>query len=142
MSLRLTGAMRAVAARLSVLVYLCCVVSPSFALAAGIGSTPCFEAAAAAAPAMHAHVAHADLSAHHHDDVAMHHHADAPAQGGDHHGKMAGPCCAVLCVVGIARDLPELAAPLRWLTAHPIAGQTALAGRMPPLLDRPPIVLV
>lgn len=71
----------------------------------------------------------------------MHHHADTPAHSGDHHGKMAGPCCAVLCVVGIARDLPEFAAPLRWVTARLAAGETALAGRMPPLLDRPPIVL-
>lgn len=153
MSLAMTRRMRFLAGRLVVLAYLFCVVSPSFAMALGNVEEPCFDVVPVAvhhAMAAHDVMSHevmghldADHALHHHDGRYAHDRADQPLPA-DHHdgGKMPGPCCATLCVVGIAADLPGLSAPLRPTAERVTQGDQSLVGRAPPLLYRPPIVLV
>jgi hypothetical protein len=72
---------------------------------------------------------------------AHHHLADEGAPSGHHHdGKgLPGPCCVMLCAVAIPADLPTVAAPLRPAALRLAEADQAMAGRMPPLLYRPPI---
>jgi hypothetical protein len=155
MSLRLTRSMRVLAGQLIALAYLFCVLSPGAALAFGSGPEPCFDEVVAPMVAAHQEIAHHEMMAvtqaddgwHDHAGVHMHHHdvahedAAAPASHHDH-GKMPGACCAALCVVGIAVDLPSLTAPTRMATGQVFSGEQSLVGRAPPLLYRPPIALV
>ena len=158
MSLAMTRRMRFLAGRLVVLAYLFCVLSPSFAMALGSVEEPCFDVVPVAVHhAMAAHdvmshdmmshdmMSHLDAShaLHHHDGMDAHDRADQPMPA-EHHdgGKMPGPCCATLCVVGIAADLPGLSAPLTPAAERVTQGDQSLVGRAPPLLYRPPIVLV
>jgi hypothetical protein len=163
MSLRLTRSMRVLAGRLIALAYLFCVLSPGVALAFGNGAEPCFDDVVAPMAVAHQDIAHhetahhemmaqvqAEDGRHHHDAMHMHHHdvsdvahedAAAPVDHHDH-GKMPGACCAALCVVGIAGDLPTLTAPTRMAAGQVFSGEQSLVGRAPPLLYRPPIALV
>jgi hypothetical protein len=159
MSLRLTRSMRVLAGRLIALAYLFCVLSPGVALAFGTGAEPCFDEFVTPAAATHQEIAHhetahhammAQMQAgdgrHHHEGMHAHHlavaHEDAAAPVDHHdHGKMPGACCAALCVVGIAVDLPTLTAPTRMAAGQVFSGEQSLVGRAPPLLYRPPIVL-
>jgi hypothetical protein len=158
MSLRLTRSLRVLAGRLIALAYLFCVLSPGMALAFGTGPEPCFDefvapVANAQQQIAHLEIAHHEMMAqmqagdgqHDHHGMHTHHHAaaheDAPA-GHHDHGKMPGACCAALCVVGIAGDLPSLTAPTRMAAGQVFSGEQSLVGRAPPLLYRPPIALV
>jgi hypothetical protein len=165
MSLRLTRSMRVLAGRMIVLAYLFCVVSPGVALAFGDGPEPCLDDVVAPVVAMH-EIAHhemmaqmqADAGRDHHegmhldgmqsdvmhiDGMHMHHLMhDAAVPSHHDHGKAPGACCAALCVVGIAVDLPTLAAPTQFAAGRVYSGDQSLVGRAPPLLYRPPIALV
>ncbi|MGJ5131420.1 hypothetical protein ACQR1U_09235 [Bradyrhizobium oligotrophicum] len=154
MSLGLTRKMLMVAGRLLVLAYLVCVVSPGVALALGAGVAPCLDETVVGAvvsphdAARHEMVmtampqtiaAHAHHHAHPVADAGMH----APASSPSHHdhGKMPGPCCAMMCAVGLAATLPAVALPARLAATGVVARDEGLPGRTPPRLYRPPIVL-
>ncbi|MGC2776700.1 MAG: hypothetical protein WA418_13825 [Bradyrhizobium sp.] len=142
------------AGRLLVLAYLFCVLSPGVAMALGRGAAPCFDEATIAVAVSHhemadtvmmpqMHAAHA----HHHDhpaaDAGMQaRHAPAPAPSHHDHSKMPGPCCAMMCAVGLAVALPAMSLPAPLATASVTTREQSLPGRTPPRLDRPPIVLV
>jgi hypothetical protein len=160
MSLRLTRSMRVLVGRLIALAYLFCVLSPGAALAFGNGPEPCFDEVVAPMAAGYQEIAHHEPAHHammaqmqagdgqndHHGTRMRRHatvHEDAGAPPGHHdHGKMPGACCAALCVVGIAVDLPNLTAPTRMAAGQVFSGEQILVGRAPPLLYRPPIALV
>jgi hypothetical protein len=162
MSLRLTRSMRVLAGRLIALAYLFCVLSPGVALAFGNGPEACFDDGIAPMAAAHQGIAHREIASlemmaqmradggqHDHGGLHLHHHHDvahedvaAPVGHHDHHGKMPGACCAALCVVGIAVDLPSLTAPTRMASGQVLSGEQSLVSRAPPLLYRPPITLV
>ncbi|CAL75407.1 conserved hypothetical protein; putative exported protein [Bradyrhizobium sp. ORS 278] len=157
MSLGLTRNMLMVAGRLLVLAYLICVLSPGVALAFTRGAAPCLDEASVAVahdPIVHHRAAHAEMSdgtmtsqmhAHAHD-----HQADAgdeaqpvaPAPSHHDHAKIPGPCCAMMCAVGLTASLPAVTLPSRVAVASESAGEVRLPGRTPPRLDRPPIVLI
>jgi hypothetical protein len=147
--------MRVLAGRLLVLAYLFCVLSPGAAIALGHGAAPCLDEAAVAVAISHLdaaddatmpqmHAAHA----HHHDHG---HTADAgvqvppastPAPSHHDHSKIPGPCCAMMCVVGLRAELPAVALPSAFAAASTLPRERSLTGRTPPRLDRPPIVLI
>ena len=144
---RLTRRVRIAAGWLIALAYLSCVVAPGAALALGHGPVPCFAedfpvavVADAHGPAAMMHM-HADGHGHDHMVMHLHHQGGSEDQPAHHHdGKsLPGPCCAMLCVVAIPADLPDVGEP-----AQPTASRIAEAafrvpGRVPPLLYRPPI---
>ncbi|MGJ4958555.1 hypothetical protein ACQR1H_23160 [Bradyrhizobium sp. HKCCYLRH2015] len=153
MSLGLTRKMLLVAGRLLVLAYIICVVSPGVALALGSGA-PCLdEPPVAAVVSPHDATRHEMVMtampqtmaahAHHHDhpvaDAAMH--APAPAPSHHDHGKMPGPCCAMMCAVGLAAALPAVALPASLAATSVTPRDEGLPGRTPQRLYRPPIVL-
>lgn len=167
MSLRLTRPMRVLAGRMIVLAYLFCVLSPGIALAFGDGPEPCLDEVVVPLVAMHHEFARHEMMAQMQADGARQHHAgmhvdgmpsnmmhidgthmhhlmhDGTAPSGHHdHGKTQGACCAALCVVGIAGDLPTLSAPTQFAAGRVYSGDQSLVGRAPPLLYRPPIALV
>ncbi|NPU69518.1 hypothetical protein HL667_31250 [Bradyrhizobium sp. 83012] len=159
MSLGLTRNMLMVAGRLLLLAYLVCVLSPGVTLAFAHGAAPCLDDAFVAVRVSHHHAAphessdgammpqrHAAHAHHHHDDQV----ADAglqtqpdPAPFPTHHdhGKLPGPCCAMMCAVGLTSILPAVTLPSPVTTASEASGEAGLPGRTPPLLYRPPIVL-
>ncbi|CCD98099.1 conserved exported hypothetical protein [Bradyrhizobium sp. STM 3809] len=138
-----------VAGRLLVLAYLVCVLSPGIALAVTPGAAPCLDEVAVAVS--HEHAMHHDVSAATAQRHAHHHHAaeanlqtqqvPAPAPAHHDHGKLPGPCCAMMCAVGLTAVLPVVTGPAALATASEAARETALPGRTPPRLDRPPIAL-
>ncbi|GLH78543.1 hypothetical protein SSBR45G_34520 [Bradyrhizobium sp. SSBR45G] len=148
--------MRVLAGRLLVLAYLFCVLSPGVALALAHGAAPCLDEAVVAASHHHGadhamadgvmpqmHTAHA----HHHDhataDAGLHTgQVPAPAPTHHDHGKTPGPCCAMMCAVGLTAVMPAVTLPSPLAAASEAARETRLPGRMPARLDRPPIVLV
>jgi hypothetical protein len=138
MLVQLIRSRRLMAGWIAAAVYLLCVVAPPVALALGSGPAPCL--AEDMLPAvMHTH---ADGHAHDHGSVNGHHHlADEGAPSGHHHdGKgLPGPCCVMLCAVGIPTNLPSIAEPLRPAVLQLAEADWALSGRTPPLLYRPPI---
>ena len=152
MSLRLTRSMRVLAGRMIVLAYLFCVVSPGIALAFGDGPEPCLDDVVVPLVVMQHEFAHHEMMAQmqaddgqqHHDGMHLHHLVHEAAAPVDHHnhGKTQGACCAALCVVGIAVDLPTLSAPTQFAAGRVYSGDQSLVGRAPPLLYRPPIALV
>ncbi|MGJ5075057.1 hypothetical protein [Bradyrhizobium oligotrophicum] len=153
MSLGLTRKMLLAAGRLLVLAYIICVVSPGVALALG-NAAPCLdEPPVAAVVSPHDATRHEMVMtampqtmaahAHHHDhpvaDAAMH--APAPAPSHHDHGKMPGPCCAMMCAVGLAAALPAVALPASLAATSVTPRDEGLPGRTPQRLYRPPIVL-
>ncbi|WP_316163771.1 hypothetical protein [Bradyrhizobium sp. SZCCHNRI20481] len=155
MSLGLTRKMLMVAGRLLVLAYLVCVLSPGVALALGDGVAPCFDETVVAVAATHHDAAHHEMilaampqvetaHAHHHDhpvaDAGMQ--APAPAPSHHDHSKMPGPCCAMMCAVGLAAALPAVTLPASFAATSVTPRDEGLPGRTPPRLYRPPIVLV
>ena len=119
-------------------IYLVCVVAPPVALAIGSGPAPCL------AEDMLPVAIHAHGDGHPHDHGMMHAHqhlADQGAAGGHHHdGKgLPGPCCVMLCAVGVPASLPSVAEPLQPVLLRVAATDKVMTGRTPPLLDRPPI---
>ncbi|MGJ5206760.1 hypothetical protein [Bradyrhizobium sp. HKCCYLR20261] len=141
-----------VAGRLLVLAYLVCVLSPGVALALSRSAAPCLDEASIAVA-----VSHHPTAQHESSDAAMmppahahHHHAanaspqPQPDPGPSHHdhGKLPGPCCAMMCAVGLTAALPAVTLPSPVVTASETVGETSLPGRTPPLLYRPPIVLI
>ena len=156
MSLGLTRKLRVSAGRLLVLAYLFCVLSPGVALAFARGAAPCFDDGMVAVAVSHhpaqpalddgampRHAAHA----HHHDhpiaDASLQPQQDPPPAPSHHdHSKMPGPCCAMMCAVGLVAALPVVALRAPLAAASEAAHETSLPGRTPPRLDRPPIVLV
>lgn len=150
MSLGLTRNMLMVAGRLLVLAYLFCVLSPGVALAFAPGAAPCLDEAAMAVS--YDHAAHHDMSdgtmmpqmhghAHHHQNADAGHEAP-PAPSHHDHAKIPGPCCAMMCAVGLTNALPAVTLPAPIATASEVVGEASLPGRMPPRLYRPPIVLI
>jgi hypothetical protein len=138
MFVRLIRSRRLLAGWMAVAIYLLCVVAPPVAVALGNGPAPCL-AEDMLPVVMHTH---ADGHAHDHGSMHAHHHlADEGAPSGHHHdGKgLPGPCCVMLCAVAIPADLPTVAAPLRPAALRLAEADQAMAGRMPPLLYRPPI---
>src|SRR5579864_7534831 len=140
MLLRLTRRFRVQAGWLVALAYLVCVVSPAAALALGSGPVPCFLDDAVSfvsahddqAPAMHMH---ADGRMHDHAAMHAHDHADGGAPAGHHHdGRgLPGPCCAMLCIVAIPADLPDIAAPAQPVASRIVEADLSITGRAPPL---------
>ncbi|XUM24411.1 hypothetical protein ACRAVF_15190 [Bradyrhizobium oligotrophicum S58] len=154
MSFGLTRKMLMVAGRLLVLAYLVCVLSPGVALALGDGA-PCLDETAAAAAISRHDAAHHEMimaampqtiaaHAHHHDrpvtDAGMQ--APAPTPSHHDHGKMPGPCCTMMCAVGLAAALPAVALPASLAATSVTPRDEGLPGRTPQRLYRPPIVLV
>jgi hypothetical protein len=136
MFVRLIRSRRLIAGWIAAAIYLLCVVAPPVALALGSGPAPCL------AEDMLPAVMHTDSHAHDHGSMHAHHHlADEGAPSGHHHdGKgLPGPCCVVLCAVGIATNLPTVAAPLQPTTLRLAEAERVMTGRTPPLLYRPPI---
>ncbi|MGJ4953333.1 hypothetical protein [Bradyrhizobium sp. HKCCYLS20291] len=143
--------MRVLAGRLLVLVYLICVLSPGVALAFSPGVAPCLEDATLTVAHHHEmaetmmpqmHAAHASHHGHDHDHASAEAEAQVPAPSHHDHGKIPGPCCAMMCAVGLTAALPAVMLPAPLATASEAARETRLPGRTPPRLDRPPIVLV
>jgi hypothetical protein len=144
MFVRLTRHMRRKAGWFAALLYLFCVLAPGAALALGdAASCLTFETPAIA----HGHdaVPSAAARSHHHHDMQASQPADAGPAADDHarhehHGKgLPGPCCAMLCVSGIAADLPALATPAQPISLCVSEHFQRLPGQAPPLLYRPPI---
>ncbi|WP_244422262.1 hypothetical protein [Bradyrhizobium sp. ORS 285] len=147
-----------VAGRLLVLAYLVCVLSPGIALAFTPGAAPCLDDGSVTMTVSHSHAAHHASS----DGTMMpqmhaahpHHHGnglvadaglqtrDAPAPSDHDHDKLPGPCCAMMCAVGLTAALPGVTLPSPVATASESVGEASLPGRAPPLLYRPPIVLI
>ncbi len=73
------------------------------------------------------------------------HHADAghavpePARHQHDDGGAMGPCCATLCVTGIAATPPVVAKPSQPMSNCVSENFQRLPGEAPPLLFRPPI---
>jgi hypothetical protein len=146
MFVRLTRNMRRKAGWFTALLYLFCVLVPGVALALGDAAS-CLAIEVQVTAVAHGHEAMPDAagSSHHHHDVQPSQHADAapithdPA-GHEHHGKNSpGLCCAMLCLSGIAADLPMLAKPSQPLSVCVSENFQRLPGKAPPLLYRPPI---
>ncbi|MGJ5181814.1 hypothetical protein ACQR16_34305 [Bradyrhizobium oligotrophicum] len=146
--------MQILAGRLLVLAYLFCVLSPGVALAFASGALPCLDEVAVAVT--HHHTAHHEMSdatmmaqmhaahADHHDDhlaAAGLQVPEDPAPAHHDHGKLPGPCCAMMCAVGLTAMMPAVTLPSSLATASEAAREASLPGRSPPRLDRPPIVL-
>lgn len=158
MSLGLTRNMLMVAGRLLVLAYLVCVLSPGVTLAFAHGAAPCLDEAFIAVAAAHHHAApheshdgammprHAAHAHHHQNDrvaeASLQTQPDpAPFPAHHDHDKLPGPCCAMMCAVGLTAALPAVTLPAPVATASEAIGEAGLPGRTPPLLYRPPIVL-
>jgi hypothetical protein len=138
MFVRLIRSRRLMAGWIAAAIYLLCVVAPPVALALGSGPAPCL------AEDMLPVVMHTDADgrAHDHGSMHAHHHlADEGAPSGHHHdGKgRPGPCCVMLCAVGIPSDLPTVAEPRQPVSLLLAAADRAMTGRTPALLYRPPI---
>ncbi|WP_456711288.1 hypothetical protein [Bradyrhizobium sp. USDA 4353] len=149
-----------VAGRLLVLAYLVCVLSPGVALAFSHDAAPCLDDGSVTMTVSHHHAAHHESSdgamvpqmsaahAHHHgnDRVAdaglQTRDVPAPARSHHDHSKLPGPCCAMMCAVGLTAALPGVTLPSPVATASESVGEASLPGRAPPLLYRPPIVLI
>jgi hypothetical protein len=155
MSFGLTRKMRVLAGRLLVLAYLFCVLSPGVAMAFGRGAAPCLDETTIVVAVSHhemakdavmsqMHAAHAHPHDHGHamDGGMQAQRAPAPAPSHHDHGKMPGPCCAMMCAVGLTAALPAMAIPSPLAAASLTMRDESLPGRTPPRLDRPPIVLV
>ena len=150
MFVRLTRPVRARAGWFVALLYLFCVLAPGVGLAVGDAAS-CLAHRSVMAAAMHlpedTQPQHATLHRHHemHTDQQAMHHADA----GDvmpehtrhqHDGKGSpGPCCAMLCVSGIAADPPAVAKPVQPISLCVSENLQRLPGKAPPLPYRPPI---
>ncbi|NOJ44405.1 hypothetical protein [Bradyrhizobium australiense] len=145
MFVRLTRPARVKAGWFAALLYLFCVLAPGVALALGdaasclvIGIQP------VAASHPHDHAEHAAAAAHQHHQAHESHHADAgdtqhePAKHG-HDESSPGPCCAMLCVSGIAADLPTVVKPSQPISVCVSENSWRLPGEAPPLHYRPPI---
>jgi hypothetical protein len=154
MSLGLTRNMLMVAGRLLVLAYLICVLSPGVAIALGHASAPCLDESVVTISHHETRMTD-DATAHHQMHEAHAHHqghlatndsrqAQPPAPVPSHHdhAKLPGPCCAMMCAVGLTASLPAVTMPSRVATASETSRETRLPGRTPPRLDRPPIVLI
>lgn len=140
--------MRAKAGWFAALLYLFCVLAPGAALALGDAASCLMHRSE---PAAGAHVdsgaqpEHTAPHRHHEmpaDQDAMHHVDDVtsgPAKY-QHDGKgSAGPCCAMLCVAGIAATPPAVAKPTQPMSNCVAENFQRLPGEAPPLLFRPPI---
>ena len=145
MFVRLTRNMRRKAGWFAALLYLCCVLAPGAALALGDAAS-CLTVETSAVA--HAHEAMSDVagpSHYHHHTMQASPASDAGRAVDDHtrhehHGKgLPGPCCAMLCVSGIAADLPALATPSQPISLRVSEHFQRLPGEAPPLLYRPPI---
>ncbi|UFZ07789.1 hypothetical protein LQG66_16425 [Bradyrhizobium ontarionense] len=143
------------AGRLLVLAYLFCVLSPGVAMAFGNGAAPCLDESAIAVavsyhetatdavmPQMHAAHAHSHDHGHAMDGGMQVRLAPAPVPSHHDHSKMPGPCCAMMCAVGLTAALPAIAVPSPLAAASLTMRDESLPGRTPQRLDRPPIVLV
>ena len=142
MFVRLTRSTRRKAGWLAALLYLFCVMAPGAALALGDAAS-CLAIEIQATAAMHEQASFAAAPLHHHHEMQAN--ADAAPATHDHsqhqHGGKTspGPCCAMLCVSGIAADLPALATPSQPISACVSENFQRLPGEAPPLLYRPPI---
>ncbi len=146
--MHLTRSMRIRAGRLIALAYLFCVLAPAAALAWGHGPAPCFGDDALLTDAVWTHqqaaADHMNSAGAMHDHAAMHGHLHAFAQGipaeHHHHDKGApGPCCAMMCVSALPAELPDVATPVRPISACAPEIAVQLHSEAPPLLYRPPI---
>ena len=144
MFVRLTRHARRKAGWFAALLYLFCVLAPGAALALGDAAS-CLTVETTAVALVHEAMSDAAGSSRHHHDVQASQHADAgPAPhdhaGHEHNGKNSpGPCCAMLCLSGIAADLPALATPSQPISVCVSENFQRLPGKAPPLLYRPPI---
>jgi hypothetical protein len=144
MFVRLTRPIRRKAGWFAALLYLFCVLAPGAALALGDAAS-CLTVETTAVAHVHEAMPQAAGPSHHHDDMQASQRADAGPATDDHarhehHGKgLPGPCCAMLCVSGIAADLPALATPSQPISLCVSEHFQRLPGEAPPLLYRPPI---
>jgi hypothetical protein len=154
MALGLTRKIRVVAGRLLVLSYLFCVLSPAAAIALSDSAQPCLDEISAPVALSHHDVTDGAMMPQMHAAHAHHHHADAidgnvqtqhvpaPVPAHHDHSKMPGPCCAMMCAVGLTAVLPAVTLPSPLATASEAVRETSLPGRTPARLYRPPIVLI
>lgn len=119
------------------LLYLFCVVAPGAALALGdvVACLPTKTAAHVHDHSSHDHSAHDRSQAH-----ADTHATDSGETKQQHHGKGSpGPCCAMLCLSGIAADLPTIAKPVQPKSVRVAEHYPHLPDKAPPPRYRPPI---
>jgi hypothetical protein len=138
--------------RLVALLYLVCVLAPGVALATGFGPTPCFdELPVAAVEVSEAHLhngdspamqMHGGAASHDHATEGLSRRADAGGQHEhNHHGHSGpGPCCAMLCMPGIAADFPSFVFPAQPVSTVVSAPDQSTHGDAPARLYRPPII--
>ncbi|WP_028347221.1 hypothetical protein [Bradyrhizobium murdochi] len=143
MFVRLTRRKRVKAGWFVALLYLLCVLAPGVALALGdAASCLVIVVQPVAATHTHDHSEHASAHEHHHDheshDTDAGNTAHEPAKHG-HHKSSPGPCCAMLCVSGIAADLPTVVKPLQPTSLCVSENSWRLPGEAPPFHYRPPI---
>ncbi|MEO8316936.1 MAG: hypothetical protein ABI561_01290 [Bradyrhizobium sp.] len=140
MFVRLTRPTRRKAGWFAALLYLFCVLAPGAALALGDAAS-CLAIEIQTTAAMHERASPAAAPSHHHHEVqgnaapATHDHSQH-----QHGGKTSpGPCCAMLCLSGIAADPPALTTPSQPISIRVSENFQRLRGEAPPLLYRPPI---
>jgi hypothetical protein len=146
MFVRLKRPLRAKAVWFVALLYLFCVLAPGVALAAGNAASCLIGGLPVTAAHLHngAKPMHEVNTAHRHGEEHLHH-ADSSGATHDHAGHRhdgkgsPGPCCAMLCVSGIATDLPAVAKPAQPISSCVLGNFQPLPGEAPPLLYRPPI---
>jgi len=132
MFVRLTRRNRIKAGWFVALLYLFCVVAPGAALSLG-DAVACLPTMTAAS--LHDHSAH-DLSQTH----GGVHAADPDETKHQNHGKNSpGPCCAMLCLSGIAAGLPTIAKPVQPKSFRVAEHYRHLPDKAPPRHYRPPI---